>query len=75
MTAPQVERGARHLHDLGPRALVEFLTEYAASTGTEADMRDALDRWRRLDPRLVRGVFLATAGGREFPQHLVQVPA
>ena len=67
-------RAAQHLHGLGPRALVEFLREFADATGTEAEMHAALERWRRLDPRLVRGVFLATAGGREFPPHLMQVP-
>ena len=62
-----IQRGAEHLHALGPRALAEFLQELAEATGTAHEMQDMLGTWRRLDPAMVRAVLAQFAGGRDFP--------
>lgn len=61
----QIEAGAQHLHDLGPRALAELLLELAPSD----QVLDRLNHYRRISPALLR----AMAGNR-FPPRLSTVP-
>jgi hypothetical protein len=58
----RIERGARHLHSLGPRAVAEFLIEigrqHACMDGVLAQLRD----YGQLSPSMIR-----TAGADRFP--------
>jgi hypothetical protein len=62
-----LRRGAEHLHELGPRALAEFLLELSTATGCEAELLDMLRIWRRLDPDHLGAVLHHYHAGREFP--------
>ena len=61
--ALRFQRGAEHLHRLGPRATAEFLAEIVRAHGIERDVAARLDAWRdALTPELVRA-----AGADRFP--------
>jgi hypothetical protein len=60
----RLQRGAELLHDLGPRALAEFLAEIAATIyGRPAIMGLLAEDKRRLTPAMIR-----VAGGDCFPR-------
>ena len=59
----RLQRGAEHLHNLGPRATAEFLAELAAEIGGWPAMMGMLAEYqRRLSPDMLRAV-----GGDKFP--------
>ncbi len=61
------QRGAEHLHDLGPRAIAEYLTEVAAIIGGFPAMLATLEEYqRRLNPDMLRA-----AGGDRFPPRML----
>jgi hypothetical protein len=63
------ERGAQHLHGLGPRAVSEFLLEVADKIGGLSCIVDRLSQYElRLTPEMVR-----LAGGDRFPSRLPRV--
>jgi hypothetical protein len=65
----RLEDGSRHLHELGPRAIGEFLAEIAAARDDLASLLDRLDRYAEADPWM-----LEILGGSAFPRqplHLV----
>ena len=51
--AVRVMRQVHHLHNLGPRPLLEFLTELAVDLIVRDDIEHLLVRYGRLDPALV----------------------
>ena len=56
-------RGAEHLHQLGTRALAEFLAELAATIGGQPAILRLLNEYeRRLNPEMLRA-----AGGHRMP--------
>jgi hypothetical protein len=57
-----LQRHARHLHDLGPRAVHEALAEITAAHGIEDDVLRRLEAYRRLTRAQ-----LAVTGGDRFP--------
>ena len=60
----RLQRGAEHLHDLGPRALAEFLAEIAATIDGRPAIMGMLAKYRRrLTPAMIR-----VAGGDCFPR-------
>lgn len=59
---PRLQRLVTTVHGLGPRAVAELLTEFAAAHDAEADLLDRLERYARLDPGM-SGAF----GGDRFP--------
>lgn len=61
----QIEAGAQHVHDLGPRALAELLLELAPAD----QVLDRLNRYRRFSPALLRAI-----GANRFPPRLYAVP-
>lgn len=67
----RLQRGAEHLHRLGPRAVAEFIGAIGNDHRCLPDMLDLLDQWReRLSPEMLRG-----GGGDRFPRRaLVGVP-
>jgi len=62
VTAPRLQRGAEHLHELGPRALAEFLAELAQRICGMPATLDMLAEYQRLSPGMMRA-----AGGDRFP--------
>ena len=59
----RLQRGAQHLHQLGPRATAELLAELADQAGCWPAMLATLAAYQqRLTPALVRA-----AGGDGFP--------
>ena len=60
--ALRLQRGAEHLHELGPRALAEFLAELAQRIGGMPATLGMLTEYQRLTPGMVRA-----AGGDQFP--------
>ena len=59
----RLERGAKHLHSLGPRATAELLAEVAEQIGGMPCILGRLEEYRRrLTPDLLRAV-----GGDRFP--------
>jgi hypothetical protein len=59
----RLQRGATHLHTLGPRAVAEFLAELGRREGTMPQCLNLLAEYQsRLTPSLVRA-----AGGDRFP--------
>jgi hypothetical protein len=62
----RLQRGAEHLHRLGPRVVGEFLLELADAQ-TVLELLDAYRR--RITPQMV-----LAAGGDRFPRHLSEVP-
>ena len=68
----RLDRGAEHLHKLGPRALAEFLAELAATIGGQpATLRLLAEYQNRLNPELLR----AAGGHRMSPRRPRAVPA
>jgi hypothetical protein len=65
----RLQRGAEHLHTLGPRAVAEFLAEIGTHHGCFDDVLARLGVWRRLSPEVVRIV-----GGDRFPHRMYEVP-
>ena len=52
---------ASRLHDLGPRALAEFLVDVGATTGSTIEVLEIAGRYTALNPAVVRAV-----GGHRF---------
>jgi hypothetical protein len=71
LDAHRLQRGAEHLHCLGPRATAEFLADIANQLGgMPCVLRLLAEYQRRLSPRLLRA-----AGGDRFPPHpFMEVP-
>lgn len=68
LAALRIERGAAHLHRLGPRAVAECLIEVGG--GDMAALLECLGRFQQLDPDMLRLV-----GGDRFPRRpLLRVP-
>jgi hypothetical protein len=63
----RLQRGAEHLHDLGPRAFAEFLAEIAATIGGRSSIMGSLAEYER---RLT-SVTLNAAGGDRFPARIL----
>jgi hypothetical protein len=66
----RLERGAAHLHRLGPRATAELLAALTARIGGGPALLGLLAEYERLSPGMVRA-----AGGDRFPPrplHLVE---
>ena len=68
----RLQRGAEHVHDLGPRAVAEMVAHVAREGLDLPGALDLMDRWRDgLSPAMVRA-----AGGDRFPPRvLLVVPA
>jgi hypothetical protein len=67
----RLQRGAEHLHRLGPRATAEFLAEIAERIGGLPATLGLLAEYQyRLSPQMMR----ASGGGDRFPPRLVGVP-
>ena len=66
----RLQRGAEHLHTLGPRAVAELLAEVAQSIGGTPCILDRLQKYERLRPAVVR----ATGGDRFPPGPVRPVP-
>ena len=63
LDALRLQRGAEHLHDLGPRAMAEFFHELAAQNGGMPATLALLNEYqRRLSPAM-----LTLVGGDRFP--------
>ncbi len=71
-TELRLQRGAEHLHRLGPRAIAELLAEIGHQAGCMDDVLEVLGRYRAgLTPELLRLV-----GGDRFPPRVPrEVPA
>ena len=65
-----LQRGAEHLHALGPRATAELLAEVADKIGGLPAILSTLDEYQRFSPRLLR----LTGGDRFPPRPLYLVP-
>jgi hypothetical protein len=65
----RIEIGARHLHQLGARAVSEFLGEGVVSGDDLKSLLDRLQRYQQCDPAVLRLV-----GGDRFPPRLTVVP-
>ena len=72
LDALRFQRGAEHVHTLGPRAIAELLAQVAREGRDLPGTLDLLDNWRAgLSPEMVRA-----AAGDCFPRRmLLQVPA
>lgn len=57
---PRLQYLAEHLHQLGARAVHEFVVELATAYG--GDVVDRLEAYGRIDPRILRAL-----GGDRFP--------
>jgi hypothetical protein len=71
-TELRLQRGAEHLHRLGPRAIAELLAEIGHRADCLDDVLEVLGRYRAgLTPELLRQV-----GGDRFPPSVPrEVPA
>lgn len=68
----RLQRGAQHVHDLGPRAVAEMVAHVAREGLDLPGALDLMDRWR--DGLSVE--MLTAARGDRFPRRvLLQVPA
>jgi hypothetical protein len=63
----RLQRGAEHLHALGPRAVAEFLTEIAGAIGGLPAIQSLLNEYER---RLTSTTIHAAGGGRVPPRPL-----
>jgi hypothetical protein len=70
LTQLRLQRGAEHLHALGPRALAEFLAEVSGKIGGLPAIQSLLVEYQRLTPGMVRA-----AGGDRFPARPLRVVA
>ena len=68
VAGPRFERQVKHLHNLGPRAVAEFLSEIATTTGQSRFIAARLQVYAKLDPEIVRAV-----GGDRFPPMPLEV--
>jgi hypothetical protein len=59
----QLERLALRLHQLGPRALHEYLLELGKKHGLQSEIRAQLERYAEIDPDVLR----ALGGDRSAP--------
>lgn len=68
----RLQRGAQHVHDLGPRAVAEMVAHVAREGLDLPGALDLMDRWRAgLSVEM-----MAAARGDRFPRRaLLQVPA
>jgi hypothetical protein len=65
----RLQRGAEHLHALGPRATAELLAEVADRIGGMPAIMGLLTEYQqRLSPQLLRSV-----GGHRFPARPMRV--
>lgn len=64
-----IERGSQHLHQLGPRAVAEFLAEGVSEGNDLTSLLDRLQRYQGCNPLLLRAI-----GGDRFPRWLRAVP-
>ncbi|MGI4944835.1 MAG: hypothetical protein ACRYHQ_30480 [Janthinobacterium lividum] len=68
----RLQRGAQHVHDLGPRAVAEMVAHVAREGLDLSGALDLMDKWR--DGLSVE--MLAVTRGDRFPRRvLLQVPA
>jgi hypothetical protein len=69
LTRLRLQRGAEHLHLLGPRALAEFLVELASQIGgLPATLTLLVEYEGRLTPAMLR-----LTGGDRFPARRLRV--
>ena len=68
----RLQRGAEHVHDLGPRAVAEMVAHVAREGLDLAGALDLMDRWR---DGLSVEMMAAARGDRFPPRVLLQVPA
>jgi hypothetical protein len=66
----RLQRGAAHLHQLGARAVAEFLAELASRIGGAPAALSLLNEYARLTPGQVRA-----AGGERIPKRPLHVVA
>lgn len=66
----RLQRGAEHLHGLGPRAVAEFQAELARRIGGMPAILGLLAEYQALSPSMVRA-----AGGHRFPGRPMHVVA
>lgn len=66
----RLQRGAEHLHALGPRAVAEFLAEVSGKIGGLPAIQSLLVEYQRLTPGMVRA-----AGGDRFPPRPLRIVA
>jgi len=64
----RLERGVRHLHSLGARAVFEMLNEMAKQGGDIACVLRLLTQFEQLTPEMMRA-----AGGHVMPCHELRV--
>jgi hypothetical protein len=65
----RLQRGAEHLHALGPRATAELLAEVGARIGGMPCILDLLGEYQqRLSPQMLRAI-----GGHRFPLRPLRV--
>ena len=64
LDALRLQRGVEHLHNLGPRATAELMTELTTRIGGMPALLRLLEEYQnRLSPKLLR-----SAGGHRFPR-------
>ncbi len=68
----RLQRGAQHVHDLGPRAVAEMVAQVAREGLDLPAALDLMDRWR---DGLSIEMMAAARGDRFPPRPLLQVPA
>jgi hypothetical protein len=68
-TAARLQRGAEHLHKLGPRATAELLAEVGNRIGGIPAIIGLLTEYQRLTPEVLRAV-----GGDKFPRCIRVLP-
>jgi len=56
MTDLLLQRGAEHLHQLGERAIAEFLAEIGTECGCSDQILDRLNTWRALNASTLQQV-------------------
>lgn len=71
LSALRIQRGAEHLHSLGPRAIAEYICELAARIGGQPAAAALLAEYER---RLTPAMLAATGGDRFPPRPLRAVP-
>jgi hypothetical protein len=65
----RIERGARHLHQLGERAIGDFLAEGVHEGDDLSRLIARLGRYQECDPAVLRAI-----GGDRFSPRLTAVP-
>lgn len=64
----RMQRAVAHLHELGPRALMEFLIETSILLDGSPTIQALLTKYQDLSPELLRAV-----GGDRFPPRPLRV--